>query len=116
MSTDFRLDIPSSVFTMVDIKYNHTMNNKGLLKADLKGRVIWMRPSFHAVSHYASILSPEFSEPKPHSGTLRIVAYKFRRWWANRWKHRIVYREGLIKSFITQVYSHIIKPKSITKL
>jgi hypothetical protein len=62
------------------------------------------------------ILSPEFSEPKPHSGTLRIVAYKFRRWWANRWKHRIVYREGLIKSFITQAYSHIIKPKSITKL
>lgn len=61
MSTDFRLDIPSSVFTMVDIRYNHTMNNKGLLKSDLKGRVIWVRPSYHAVGHFASILTPEFS-------------------------------------------------------
>ena len=61
MTTDFRLGIPSSVFTMVDIKYNHTMNNKGLLKSDLKGRVIWVRPAYHAVGHYASILTPEFS-------------------------------------------------------
>lgn len=61
MSTDFRLGIPSSVFTMVDIKYNHTMNNKGLLKSDLKGRVIWVRPAYHAVGHYASILTPEFT-------------------------------------------------------
>ena len=61
MTTDFRLGIPSSVFTMVDIKYNHTMNNKGLLKSDLKGRVIWARPAYHAVGHYASILTPEFS-------------------------------------------------------
>ncbi len=61
MSTDFRLNIPSSVFTMVDIKYNHTMNNKGLIKTDLRGRVIWVRPAFHAVSHYVSILTPEFS-------------------------------------------------------
>lgn len=62
------------------------------------------------------ILSPEFTAAKPQSGTIRIVAYKFRRWWANRWKHRLVYREGLVKTFITQAYSHIIKPKSITKL
>ena len=61
MSTDFRLDIPSSVFTMVDIRYNHTVNNKGLIKTDLRGRVIWVRPAYHAVSHYASILTPEFS-------------------------------------------------------
>ena len=61
MSTDFRLGIPSSIFTMADIKYNHTVNTKGLLKTDLKGRVIWKRPAFYAVSHCASILSPKFS-------------------------------------------------------
>ena len=61
MSTDFRLGIPSSVFTMVDIRYNHTVNNKGLIKTDLRGRVIWVRPAYHAVGHYASILTPEFS-------------------------------------------------------
>ena len=60
MATDFRLGIPSSLFTMIDIRYNHTMNNKGLLKADLKGRVIWVRPAFYAISHCASILTTEF--------------------------------------------------------
>ena len=61
MTTDFRLGIPSSIFTIVDIKYNHTVNHKGLIKTDLRGRVIWVRPAFHAVGHLASILTPELS-------------------------------------------------------
>lgn len=44
---------------------------------------------------------------------IRIMRFKFRRWLANRWKHRIVYREGLIHTFFRQVYSHLLKPKSI---
>lgn len=60
------------------------------------------------------ILSPEFSEQMPESGTLRIVWYKYRRWWANRWKHRLVYREGLMSTFFMQLRSHLLKPKSIT--
>lgn len=62
------------------------------------------------------ILYPEFAVVQPKSGTIRIVIYKFRRWWANRWKHRIVYRDGLIKTFLTQLRSHLAKPKSITQL
>ena len=73
MSTDFRLGIPSSVFTMVDIKYNHTVNNKGLIKTDLRGRVIWVRPAFHAVSHYASILTPEYSADNTLKATSDVV-------------------------------------------
>ena len=62
------------------------------------------------------ILCPEFTVAQPKSGTMRIIIYKFRRWWTNRWKHRIVYRDGLLRTFVTQLYSHLAKPKSITQL
>lgn len=60
------------------------------------------------------ILRPEFSEIAPKRGAIRIMWYRCRRWWANRWKHRIVYREGLFTTFWVQVWSHLLKPKSIT--
>lgn len=59
------------------------------------------------------ILQPEFCEPKPEKGLIRIILFKYRRWWANRWKHHLVYREGLLHSFVTQAWSHILKPKAI---
>ena len=59
------------------------------------------------------ILQPEFSFKKPERGVLRIIGFKLRRWWANRWKHRLVYSDGLIHSFITQTWSHLKKPKGI---
>lgn len=60
------------------------------------------------------ILQPEFSEPQPKgSGYLKSWSYMFRRWWANRWKHRIVYNESLAKTFFVQLWSHLLKPKSL---
>lgn len=60
------------------------------------------------------ILQPEFSEPQPkNAGYLKSWRYMLRRWWANRWKHRIVYNEGLTKTFFVQVWSHLLKPKSL---
>lgn len=60
------------------------------------------------------ILHPEFAEEKPkNAGYIKSWSYMFRRWWANRWKHRIVYNEGLVKTFIVQVWSHLLKPKSL---
>ena len=59
------------------------------------------------------ILEPEFAESMPKSGILRKNWYRLRRWWANRWKHRIVYREGLLRTFIVQIYSHLLKPRSL---
>ena len=60
------------------------------------------------------ILQPEFAEEKPkNAGYIKSWSYMFRRWWANRWKHRIVYNEGLVKTFIVQVWSHLLKPKSL---
>lgn len=59
------------------------------------------------------IISPEFSDEQPKKGVIRKICYKFRRWWTNRWKHRIVYKEGLATTLFVQIYSHLLKPKSI---
>ena len=60
------------------------------------------------------ILQPEFAEEKPkNAGYIKSWSYMFRRWWANRWKHRIVYNEGLASTFIVQVWSHLLKPKTL---
>lgn len=60
------------------------------------------------------ILQPEFSESQPkNAGYIKSWRYMLRRWWANRWKHRIVYNEGLAKTFFVQVWSHLLKPKSL---
>lgn len=62
----------------------------------------------------AEIFTPEFSEPKPcNAGVLQSLSYMFRRWWANRWKHHIVYREGLVSTFFVQLISHLMKSKSL---
>ena len=58
------------------------------------------------------ILTPEFKRKQPKEGLLRILVFKLQRWWSNRWKHRLVYREGLLTTFFTQLRSHILKPKS----
>lgn len=60
------------------------------------------------------ILNPEFSEPKPKNASyITSWSYMIRRWWANRWKHNIVYKEGLIETFFVQLWSHLLKPKSL---
>lgn len=60
------------------------------------------------------ILRPEFSESTPkNAGYLKSWNFMFRRWWANRWKHQIVYNESLGKTFVVQVCSHLLKPKSL---
>lgn len=59
------------------------------------------------------ILTPEFSEKAERLGLIKSLYYKIRRWWANRWKHKIVYREGLIKTFLVQIWSHLLKPASL---
>lgn len=59
---------------------------------------------------FNDIISPEFSEKMPQHGRLRIAIFKLRRWMANRWKHRLVYRENLVHTFVVQLWSHMIKP------
>ncbi|WP_302428918.1 hypothetical protein [uncultured Prevotella sp.] len=36
-----------------------------------------------------------------------ILTFKFRRWWHNRWKHPLVYKEWLLPMFMTLLWSHL---------
>lgn len=56
------------------------------------------------------ILEPEFSgkEPKPF---LKKWIFKSRRWWSNRWKHRLVYNDSLFSTAYTLTLSYLRKPK-----
>ena len=58
------------------------------------------------------ILSPAFSGEQPE-GLLRVVRFKTRRWWANRWKHRLVFDDGLAGAFVRSVWAHLKRPQSI---
>lgn len=61
------------------------------------------------------IITPEFDEKSPKGSIIKILRFKYRRWWANRWKHHIVYKEGLFQTFWMQIWSHLLKPKSLTR-
>lgn len=56
------------------------------------------------------ILYPEV-EPESHSNIISEVAFRTSRWWKNRWKHDLVFKESQVQSFVTQVWSHVLKPK-----
>lgn len=60
------------------------------------------------------ILSPAFSDERPE-GLLRVVRFKARRWWTNRWKHRLVFDEGLAGAFVRSAWAHLKRPQSIAK-
>ena len=55
------------------------------------------------------ILSPEFKEHE--NGTLLSGLWiKPRRFWHNRWKHRLCYRDCFISGFIWSTYAKLLKP------
>lgn len=58
------------------------------------------------------ILSPEFNEVQP-MGLLPRVAFKYRRWKANGWKHHLCYKESRWSAFWSGTWNHILKPSSI---
>ena len=59
------------------------------------------------------IIHPEWNEQHPLTrNPFKIFIYRFRRWRAGSWKHRIVYTESLCLTFIMQVFSHLYKPKT----
>lgn len=58
------------------------------------------------------MLNPEFNQ----SASGRFfpdLLFKFRRWKAGRWKHKVVFKESLVLTFIMQVVAHLRKPASL---
>ena len=58
------------------------------------------------------ILYPAIPNIKPR-GFFSRVAWKYRRWKANEWKHRLVYKNSMWSTFWSGVWSHLLKPSSI---
>ena len=58
------------------------------------------------------IIFPEFTAVEP-KGFLPRVIYKYRRWKANGWKHKLCYKEIMWSAFWSGVWNHLLKPASI---
>lgn len=58
------------------------------------------------------ILHPEFNEKVP-SGFFKGLLFKYKRWKANSWKHKITFPESLAETLLTQLFAHLLKPASL---
>lgn len=61
---------------------------------------------------FKDVLYPEFSGKEPYLLYSRII-FKYRRWKANEWKHRLCYNESMWSAFWSGVWAKILKPASI---
>lgn len=61
---------------------------------------------------FHDIFNPNNFKPK-EKGLVKYIYSRYNKWWGNRWKHRIVYSEGLFVTFIVQVFAHLMKPASL---
>lgn len=59
MANDFRMSIPSSIFTLVDLQYDNMLQSFGLIRMNLLKKVVYKRPSFYGVQHMANLLTTE---------------------------------------------------------
>lgn len=61
---------------------------------------------------FQDLFNPENMKPK-EKGFVRFVYSRYQKWWQNRWKHRIVYSEGLFVTFLVQMFAHLMKPATL---
>lgn len=59
MACDFSLDIPSSIFTIIDLVYPNMQQSFGLLRGNLLKQPVYKRPSYHGVQNLASVLTAD---------------------------------------------------------
>lgn len=58
------------------------------------------------------IFAPEFTGREP-SNLLRRIFFKYRRWKSHEWKHHLCFEETMWSIFRSEVWGHLLKPKSI---
>ena len=59
------------------------------------------------------ICAPEFNETKPDGNTIQVIWFKTRRFFANRWKRRLVYRDGLWSQLCYGSMAHLRRFRTI---
>ena len=65
MALHFGMEVPYSVFAMVDNRYADKMQSFGLVRMSLEHKPQYLRPKFYGVQHMASVFTREF---KPCGG------------------------------------------------
>ena len=83
-----------------DLGFNPKMFSYVGFYPDLKERV------------FNDIFSPEFQGKTP-KGLLRRICFRYHRWKANEWKHKLCYKESMWSAFWSGIWSHLLKPGSI---
>ena len=61
MANDFKLGIPSSVFTFADLNYGWMLQSFGMIRMNLRNEPIYKRPSYHGVQHMASLFTTDIT-------------------------------------------------------
>lgn len=61
---------------------------------------------------FQDLFNDENMKPK-EKGFIKYIYSRYKKWWGNRWKHRIVYPEGLFTTFLVQAVSHLMKPATL---
>ena len=100
-------------------QYNlyHFMSCQNALCIDYLGFPLDVFPAFERNKELETrvlndILSPEFNKKAPE-GFLKGLLFKYERWRANVWKHKITFPESLTETLLTQIFAHIQKPASL---
>lgn len=70
MANDFAMNVPSSIFTLVDLQYPNMIQSFGLVRMDLLHRPMYKRPSYYGVQHLTSVLTDDL-----HAVDLKFVAH-----------------------------------------
>lgn len=58
---------------------------------------------------------PIYNAQKNGRTPLSSISFRTRRFFANRWKHDLIYPENFYATFLHSSYSHLLKPKSLLK-
>ena len=58
------------------------------------------------------ILTPRGNSRTPNF-LLKRVVFKYKRWKANEWKHKLCYKDSMWSAFWSRIKSHLLKPSSI---
>ena len=59
MANDFIMNVPSSIFTLVDLHYPNMLQSFGLVRMNLLHEPMYKRPSYYGVQHLSSILTDD---------------------------------------------------------
>lgn len=56
MANDFAMNIPTSIFSLVDLQYPNLLQSFGLVRMNLMHEPMYKRPAYYAVQHFTRLL------------------------------------------------------------